>query len=206
MTGAVLAQLLALGLAIGDSTAAATVPAPALARPLPAGVQAALPDTEPPRRPKAVEYSDAYGTRLTIHRWGSYVMLPLFAAQYVLGEKLLQQKDDVFAGRRGSPPDDDLRTAHAVVAGGVGLLFVTNTVTGVWNYAEARHDPEGKTLRTVHGLTMLISEAGFVATGVKGHSSVDGNPDDARAHRNIALASVGVAVVGAGMMWILNRH
>ena len=212
MTSAVLAQLLALGLAAGDSApappsatpAVMTATSPSLARPLPAGV-VALPDTEPPRRPKAVEYSDAYGTRLTIHRWGSYVMLPLFAVQYVLGDKLLEQKEDVFAGRRGSPPDDDLRQAHAIVAGGVGLLFVTNTVTGVWNYVEARHDPEGKTLRTVHGLTMLISEAGFVATGVKGRSSVDGNPDDARAHRNVALASAGVAVVGAGMMWILNR-
>ena len=153
-----------------------------------------------------MEYSEGYGQRLTIHRWGSYVMLPLFVAQYALGDRLLQQKEDVFAGRRGGPPDAGLRRTHAIVAGGVGLLFVTNTVTGVWNMVEARHDPEGRTLRTIHGLTMLAADAGFVATGVMGSSSVDGTPADARAHRDVALASAGVAVVGAGMMWILNRR
>ena len=201
-----LTVLLALALAVPlDSTAAATPAPPSLARPLPAGV-VALPDTEPPRRPKAVEYSDAYGTRLTIHRWGSYVMLPLFAAEYVLGDRLLRQKEDVFAGRRGGPPSASLRRTHAVVAGGVGLLFVSNTVTGVWNLAEARHDPDGRRLRTLHALTMLASDAGFVATGVMGRRTVDRTPREARNHRDVAVASMGVAAVGAGMMWIFNRH
>ena len=201
-----LTLLLALTLTLpNDSTPAPTPPVGALARPLPAGV-VALPDTVPPRRPRAVEYSEGYGRRLTVHRWGSYVMLPLFAAQYVLGDRLLQQKEDVFAGRRGGPPSASLRRTHAVAAGGVGLLFLTNTVTGVWNLVEARHDPEGRGLRTVHGLTMLAADAGFVATGVMGSRAVDGSPRDARAHRDVALASAGVAVVGAGMMWILNRH
>lgn len=195
-----LTLLLAVGLALpGDST-----PAP-LARPLPAALVARA-DTEPPRRPRAIEYSEAYDQRLTIHRWGSYVMLPLFAAQYALGDRLLKQKEDVFAGRRGGPPDAGLRRTHAVVASGVGLLFVANTVTGVWNIVEARHDPDGRTLRTVHGLTMLLSDAGFAATGVMGSRAVDRSPDDARSHRNVAVASMGVAAVGAGMMWILNRR
>lgn len=197
---------LALALALpGDSTAAAPAPLPPLARPRPAGV-VALSDTAPPRRPRAVEYSEGYGQRLTVHRWGSYVMLPLFAAEWVLGDRLLKQKDDVFAGRRGGPPDAGLRRTHAVVAGGVGVLFVTNTVTGVWNMIEARRDPEGRTLRTVHGLTMLAADAGFVATGVMGSRAVNNTPAEARSHRNVALASTGVAVAGAGMMWILNRH
>jgi hypothetical protein len=194
--------LLALALP-GDSTIAA--PPPPLARPQPVGV-VALPDTAPPRRPRAVEYSEGYGERLTVHRWGSYVMLPLFAAEWVLGDKLLRQKEDVFAGRRGGPPDAGLRRTHAIVAGGVGVLFVTNTVTGVWNMIEARHDPEGRTLRTVHGLTMLAADAGFVATGVMGRRAVNNTPVEARSHRNVALASTGVAVAGAGMMWLLNRH
>ncbi len=37
---------------------------------------------------KLFEYSDAYGTRLTIHRWASYAMLPLFVAQFAAGEEL----------------------------------------------------------------------------------------------------------------------
>ena len=36
-------------------------------------------DTPVVRR-RAVQYSDQYYTRLTIHRYGSYLMLPLFAA------------------------------------------------------------------------------------------------------------------------------
>ena len=199
-----LTLLLALTLALPhDSTSAP--PVGPLARPLPAGIVAIPADSVRPR-PRAVEYSEGYGRRLTVHRWGSYVMLPLFAAQYVLGDRLLQQKEDVFAGRRGGPPSASLRRTHAVAAGGVGLLFLTNTVTGGWNLVEARHDPEGRGLRTVHGLTMLAADAGFVATGVMGSRAVDGSPRDARAHRDVALASAGVAVVGAGMMWILNRH
>lgn len=201
-----LTVLLALALAVPpDSTAAAPPAASPLVRPLPAGV-VALPDTEPPRRPHAVEYSEGYGQRLTIHRWGSYVMLPLFVAEYALGNQLIRQKEDVFAGRRGGPPSASLRRTHAVVAGGVGLLFLSNTVTGAWNLAEARHDPEGRRLRTVHALAMLASDAGFVATGVTGSRTVNSSPQDARRHRTIADVSMGVAAVGAGMMWIFNRH
>ena len=198
---------LLLALAVTAPAAApndsAAPPAP-LVRPLPAGI-VVPPDTQPRRRPRAVEYSEAYGRRLTIHRWGSYAMVPLFVGQYVLGDRLLRQKEDVFAGRRNEPPSASLRRTHAVVAGGVGLLFLGNTVTGVWNYAESRRDPEGRALRTAHALTMLLSDAGFVATGVMGRRTVDGNPDDARAHRNVALASAGVALVGSGMMWLLDR-
>src|SRR5215211_3028151 len=46
------------------------------------------------RRPRAVEYSDWYGRRLTIHRYGSYVMLPLFAGTYLLGDRLLDDNAD----------------------------------------------------------------------------------------------------------------
>ena len=39
-------------------------------------------DTPRVRR-HAVAYSDAYNTRLTIHRIGSYTMLPLFAGEWL---------------------------------------------------------------------------------------------------------------------------
>lgn len=170
-----------------------------------------LPDTasgaprDTVRRPRAVFYSDGYDRRLTIHRWGSYVMLPLFATQYALGSRLLAQKDDLFAGQRREPVSAGLRRAHAVTAGGVGVLFVVNTVTGALNYREGRRDPDGRTRRTVHALTMLAADVGFAATGVLGSRAVDNSPGDARRHRNVAVGSMAVAAAGAGMMWILNR-
>src|SRR4051812_48754002 len=45
-------------------------------------------DTLPRRRPRAIEYSDWYYRRLQIHKWGSYIELPLFAGEYWLGNKL----------------------------------------------------------------------------------------------------------------------
>jgi len=175
--------------------AAATVPAlPALAlSPADTG------------RPRAVEVSEGYATRLKLHRWGSYAILPLFAGQYVLGSRLFDQKSDIYAGRRLTPVDADLRRNHAIVAGTVGAVFVANTVTGVWNWAESRGVPEGRTRRLLHGLTMLGAEAGFVATGVLGTRAKDGNMDDARLHRNVALGSVAVSAASAIGMWIFNR-
>lgn len=162
-------------------------------------------DTIVPRRPRAVEISDAYARRLAVHRVGSYVMVPLFAAQYALGDRLLDQKRDVFAGRRDGPPSAGLRRTHAATAAGVGVLFVVNTVTGALNWREGRREPTGRTRRTVHALTMLAADAGFVATGVVGARATDGSPADARRHRNVALGAMGVATVGAAMMWLWRQ-
>jgi hypothetical protein len=51
-------------------------------------------DTLPRRRKKAVEYSEWYNRRLTIHRWSSYTMLPLFAGNYVTGQQLLAKGNE----------------------------------------------------------------------------------------------------------------
>jgi hypothetical protein len=147
------------------------------------------------RRPKAVEYSNAYGTRLAIHRYASYAELPLFATEYVLGEKIL--KDE----RTGQRASSGTRSAHSIVAGALGALFAVNTVTGVWNMIEARHDPSGRTRRNLHGLSMLLADAGFLYTaslagGAK--ESIDG----ANRHRNAAIASIGVATASTLMMWL----
>ena len=40
------------------------------------------------RRPRAVEVSEWYGRRLTIHRTLSYAMPVVFATQYIAGTKL----------------------------------------------------------------------------------------------------------------------
>jgi hypothetical protein len=156
---------------------------PALTTPQPAAVTAKLSlstDTVPRRR--AIRYSDWYGRRLTVHRYGSYAMLPLFVAQYALGSTMLSQKEGLYAGTRLVPIDENLRTSHKFVAGGVGALFAVNTTTGLWNLYASRKDPVNRTLRLVHAFSMLASDAGFAATG-------------------IALGSVGVATFGASLMW-----
>ena len=140
---------------------------------------------------RAIEYSDAYGTRLTIHRIGSYTMIPLFAAEYMLGDRLLN----------GSSPAGWVRSTHGAVAGGVAALFAVNTVTGAWNLWDARRDPEGRTRRLLHSALMMASEAGFVATGVlsdrAGHSM-----SGASTHRNVALASMSLSTAGTLLMWL----
>src|SRR5262245_9279205 len=45
-----------------------------------------------PRRPHAIAYSDWYATRLTIHKIGAFASLPLYPAEYVLGDKLLNER------------------------------------------------------------------------------------------------------------------
>src|SRR5665213_2650132 len=73
--------------------------------------QDAVAASDTPRvRPRAIEYSDWYNTRLTIHRWGSYTMLPLFAGEYYLGNRLLN----------GTNVPDWYKTAHVGVATGLG--------------------------------------------------------------------------------------
>jgi hypothetical protein len=141
-------------------------------------------------RPRATEYSDAYETRLTIHRIGSYTMLPMFAAEYVLGQRLL---NGGYANW--------VKPAHGLVAGGIAVLFGVNTVTGVWNLAESRHDPEGRTRRLIHSALMIGADAGFVWTGATASGSRR-SQDTANRHRNIAIGSMGLSTAGAVMMWL----
>ena len=146
-------------------------------------------------RPKAIEYSEAYGTRLAIHRYASYTELPLFAVEYALGQKILNGQ------RTGEFASQGTRSAHKVVAGGLGVLFAVNTVTGVWNLVEARHDPSGRTRREIHALSMLLADAGFLYTASLGGAarrSLDGE----NRHRNAAIASISVATASTLMMWL----
>ncbi|MBC8086404.1 MAG: hypothetical protein H7Z40_04005 [Phycisphaerae bacterium] len=160
-------------------------------------------DTIPRRR--AVAYSDWYSRRLTVHRYGSYAMLPLFVTQYVLGNKLLKQKEDLFAARRTIPVDKGLRTTHGIVAGAVGTLFVVNTTTGLWNLIEARNTQEGRGRRTLHAITMLAADAGFAYTGYLGSQTTDRGLPQGRKHRNVALTSFGISTAGAALMWFRQR-
>ena len=158
-----------------------------------AGVRTSVAADSTRPRPRAIEYSDAYGTRLKIHRIGSYVMLPLFAGEYILGDRLRQQNHA-----------DWLKPAHSVVAAGLGILFVTNTVTGVWNLAESWKDPNGRTLRLIHSALMLAADAGFAYTGINA-SSASESPGARNRHKNSALVSIGISTVGTVIMWVGNK-
>ena len=115
----------------------ATTAAPSLLADTPIGVSADD-DSVKRKRPRAIELSDAYALRLKIHRYGSYTMLPLFATQYVLGTKLLKEREDIASGARTEPVNNTLRRAHLFTALGVGTLFVSNTTTGLMNLYDNR--------------------------------------------------------------------
>ena len=153
------------------------------------------------RRPRAIEYSEWYGRRLTIHRVGSYAMLPLFAGTYLLGDRLLDPNSD----------PSWVQSAHVAGAWGTAALFGTNTVTGVWNLWDARHDPAGRTRRIIHSTLLLAADAGFVYTGSLAEDAgeeedegrtFDASRADARRHRNAALVSMGISTAGTVMMWL----
>jgi hypothetical protein len=187
--------------AVADATPAPTSageavpPAAAASGPLAASVASldAQPAPAPPPRPVAFEYSDGYYTRLKIHKWASYLTLPLFATEVVLGQKLYN-----------GTGSDSTRSAHKAVAVGTGVLFGVNTVTGVWNMTEAWKDPNVKTKVKVHGILMLVADAGFAVSGFMApHTHHGGEFGEFESpsgvspstHRAIALSSMGIATV-----------
>ena len=146
-------------------------------------------DSAQQERPRVVDHGDMYYTRLTIHRLGSYAMFPLFVTEYFLGDQLLDEE-----GSGGS------KGAHTLVAGGIAALFAVNTVTGLWNLWDARHD-EGAARRYLHAGLMLAADAGFLMTATSAESPAESR-SGAERHRNIALGSMGVSAVGTVMMWL----
>ena len=158
---------------------------------------AVMADTPVVQRPKAIEYSDAYYTRLTIHRYGSYVMIPLFIAEYSLGQNLMND----------ASPSSWMKPTHSLVAGGIGVVFGVNTITGAWNLWDSRADPNGRTRRIVHTVLMLVADAGFAATGATApeHDDFFFNSNDylnrRRLHRDLAIGSIALSTVSGAMMW-----
>lgn len=145
-------------------------------------------DPAPVRRPTAYVYSDGYELRAKVHKYASYLTLPLFAGQYLLGQKLDE----------GRAPES-VRATHAALATTMVGLFGVNTVTGVWNAIEGRKNPNGFRRRLAHSLLMLASDAGFVATGLLAPTNDGGGNRDL--HKSIAIGSIGVATAGYLIMF-----
>lgn len=167
----------------------------ALAVPLAAQAPA---DTTPPR-PRAVVLSDAYSTRLTIHRTTAYAILPLFVYQYLVGQRLWDGVHSV------EGPPGWVRPAHRAGAVAIGTAFGVNTVTGAWNLWETRSQPEGRTARLLHAASMTTALAGFTYAGARLSREARRDADKRRQHRNVALGSMGITLVSGTLMWWSNR-
>ena len=147
----------------GDATRA--VPGLSLA------VQPALfqQDNSQPLHAAAIEHSDAYQTRAKIHKYASFATLPCSPPR------------SRWASRSTTAPTTGGRkAAHAVVGAGIVGLFGVNTVTGAWNMfgEEGRRETEGRTLRWVHGLLMMASDVGILATAsLRAQQQPEPHPD-----------------------------
>ncbi len=142
------------------------------------------------RRAVAVEYSDWYSRRLTIHRWASYTTLPLFVGNYVTGEQLLN---------KGNLAPRWAIRSHGPMATAVATLFAVNTITGGMNLWAGRQDPAGRGWRTTHAILMLVADGGFTAAGILSNSA-ERSDQKRHLHRTIALSSIGVSLVSYIMM------
>jgi hypothetical protein len=155
------------------------------------------------KEPQLFEYSDGYATRATIHKYSSYAMLPLFALQYHSGNLILRERD----GGQWAP--DWAKKVHGPLAYGVAGLFTVNTVTGVWNFMEARKDPEDRTRRTWHAALMLAADAGFVTAAFLAPGPQPPEPvptdDIPHPHRDVAYISMGAAVLSWAIMLPIFR-
>jgi len=153
--------------------------------------QAVAADTPVRRpRPRAIVYSDWYARRLEVHRIASYTLLPLLGAEYYTGTQLM--------AKGSAAPLWVIRT-HAPLATTAAVVFSLNTVTGVWNMWDGRHDPNGRFSRMAHSLLMLASDGGFLAAGAMGHPAVQ-NGAIRSLHRTVALSSMAAALVGYAIM------
>jgi hypothetical protein len=188
----------------GSDSSAPAAPWSLQARAEPDGelVLASLPlqpgtDTRPPAaqapagavRPKAFQYSDAYGVRRKIHMVASFATIPLFVTQYALGDKLFDGTDST------------TKSAHSAMAVGIEALFAVNTVTGVWNLWESRKDPNGRKKRFIHSFLMLGADAGFVVTGLTAPDTEEGRGSKST-HRTVAITSMAVSAASYLMMLI----
>jgi len=163
----------------------------------PAGSAVLVPDTA---RRKAVSLSDGYYTRLDIHRYVGYAVLPLYLIEYLAGQKELED------GSAAPLWADKVHKPAAYLLAGV---YTINTVTGLINLAEANDIQQGKTRRWVHAVLMLASDAALVYGVAKAPtlSQIDariaaGKRGGWTTHKEFTVASIGLGTVGYLMMFL----
>jgi hypothetical protein len=141
----------------------------------------------PTPRHVAFEYSDGYKTRAKIHKYAAFATLPLFATEYWLGQSTYNNPSE---GKKG---------AHIAIGSSIIGLYGVQAVTGVWNLVEANKDPTGHKRRTIHGILMLASGAGFAITPMVAPGNRDVleiGTSSANTHRTVALTSIAVGTAG----------
>jgi hypothetical protein len=149
---------------------------------------------------QAVQLSDGYYTRLDIHRYAGYAVLPLFLVEYLAGQKLLEE---------GSGAPLWAEKVHKPAAYAVAGIFTLNTVTGIWNLAAASKVKQGKNRRAWHSILMLAADAGFVYSIAKAPSTakIDARIESGKRggwtpHKASAIASMGVATISYLMTFV----
>jgi hypothetical protein len=173
--------------------------------PRPASLRYSAPDDQsaPPRRPVPIEYSEGYKTRATIHKYASFATLPVFVANYLVGQDLYN-----------NPGDESKKSLHVGLVTGSAVLFGVNTFTGAWNLWEGRKDPNHRGRRMTHGILMIAADVGFLATAMlapEGEEHEHGaavptvGNNSASTHRAVALTSMGIATVSYLIM-LLGGH
>lgn len=150
----------------------------------------------PPARPRAVEVSDWYSRRLTLHRRLSYTVIPLFGFQYAAGSRIWE---------KGLAAPAWARTGHRYGAATIAGVFTVNTVTGLWNLWDSRSVEQGRGRRYLHATSMLVADAGFTWAGAVLSEQAERDPEKRKLHRTVALTSIGLSVTSGVLMKLLNK-
>jgi hypothetical protein len=148
------------------------------------------------KRRKANDVSEWYSRRLTIHRYTAYATIPVFAAQWAAGEQLYNKS-------REAPTW--AKTTHRVGATALAGMFTVNTVTGLWNLWDSRSVEQGRTLRTIHALTMLAADGAFTYAGAKLSDEAETNFKMRQKHKTIALSAMGLTILSGAAMKFFNH-
>lgn len=156
-------------------------------------------DTPPPvtrPRVKAIEVSEWYDRRLTLHRRLSYATIPLFAFQFAAGREIWSEGQDAAPWAR---------TGHQVGATALAAVFTVNTVTGIWNLWDSRAVEEGRARRYLHATSMLLADAGFTWAGARLSEQAEKSSQKRKLHRTVALSSIGISLTSGLIMKFTNK-
>lgn len=160
------------------------------------GIPSDTPPPPPRRRVQAIDVSDWYSRRLTLHRRLSYATIPLFGFQWAAGQQIW---------KKGNTAPAWARNGHRAGASGLATIFTVNTVTGVWNLWDSRAVPQGRKRRYLHAISMLAADAGFTWAGAVLSEQAERDISKRALHRKVALTSIGISTVSGVLMKVLNK-